>query len=67
MYVLQVTTGKDSSVVLGVYDSFEKMMIGAQKFYDENLMKTNHYFYDYKTINADAKWTNEQSAVWIKR
>ena len=67
MYVLQVTTGKDSSVVLGVYDNYRFMLEAAQKFYDESLMKTNHYFYDRKVLNADATWTNEQSAVEIKR
>lgn len=67
MYVLQVTTGKESSVVLGVYDSYQLMLAATQKFYDENLMKSNHYFYDVKKMNADAEWTNEQSAVRITK
>lgn len=65
MYILQVTTGKDSSVVLGVYDSYYATVTAARKFYDENLMKDYHYFYDIKELNSDPKWTNEQMAIQL--
>lgn len=65
MYILQMTTNKTSSVVLGCYDTMNKMKDATQMHKDHNLTKDSHYFYDYKELNADAVWTNEQEAVWL--
>ena len=65
MYVLQMNTGKDSSVVLGCYDTMSNMKAAAQTHKDHNNTTDNHYFYDYKEVNAFAEWNNYQQAVWI--
>ena len=65
MYVLQMNTSKDSSVVLGCYDTMSNMKDAAQNHKDQNNTTYNHYFYDYKEVNALAEWDNYQEAVWL--
>jgi hypothetical protein len=67
MYILQLVSDEltNTSVVIGCYDSMAKMKIAAQTHKDHNNTLDHHYFYDYKELNTEAKWTNEQEAVWL--
>ena len=60
-----MSTGKNASVVLGCYDTMPKLKDAAQTHKDHNTTTDADYFYDYKELNFDAVWSNEQEAVWL--
>lgn len=66
MYVLQMSIDTDSSVVLGVYDTIGNLWAATDEYQKLNPEFANkEFFYDVKKMNADAEWTNEQSAIRI--
>ena len=65
MYILQLAIcDGNSSVVIGCYNSMYIMKGAAKAHRDENNTKDNAYFYDYKEMNGDALWTNDQRAIF---
>ena len=61
-FVLQGVTNNESSVVLGVYSTYEKME-EALRTWRENEVDLKHYFYDVKEVDDAATWTNQQQGI----
>jgi hypothetical protein len=59
-----MASDNNSSIVIGVYDNYDDMKKGLNKFIDESKHLSNsQFFYDRKSLNAAADWTNDQMSI----